>query len=324
MIGIKDIAKALGVSAATVSLALNGSTMVNENTRQRVVEKAREMGYEPNLAAKRLVTRKSGMMGLIVPDMRNMFYAAMVHHINHTIRAAGYGVFIATCENNPDYEYKIVSDMKANRVEGLIMCPMTSSVRGDYDTSYLAGFPAPLVFVSSRYMEYPYPAVMTDGERSMAELTRLALARGKKKLRFLTGPMEEYSAAERYSGFRSVWPEEDAVIRCPDLSYQTVYQTALSIDPDTCDCVLCVNDNAAAATENALLSRGISVPGQVAVTGYDDVLFAETTAVPLTTYRQDIPLLARTALDHVMTMMNGGEVPAVTRIAGTIVERSSL
>lgn len=326
MISIKDIAKASGVSTATVSLALNHSDLISEQTRERVCRIADEMGYLPNPYARRLVKQRSDMLGLIVPDIRNVYYAALVHHVNHAVRAAGYGMIIAMSENNPAYEEKIVEEMIASRVDGLLLSPLNSV---GHTLSYLEHFPLPLAFVSSRYEDCPYPAVIPDYQNGMAEITRMALEKGRKHILFMTGPKGEYSLEQRKQGFLCAAGENGMVVHCREVSYADATEATEQLLAEAngslfFDAILCVNDTMAAGVENVLLRHGISIPETVAVGGYDDVLFAETTAVPLTTVKQDIKMIAETAVSLLLERIAGNKIPQITTVPVTLIHRDSL
>ncbi len=325
MVGIKDIARKLGVSPATVSLALNGSPLVGEQTKERVCQTAKEMGYRPNPYARSLVTKRSRTLGLVIPDIRNVYYASLVHHINHAVRAADYSLIISMSENDPAYEEKIVREMIDHRVDGLLMAPLNSV---GHTHAYLEGLPMPLLFVASRYEDLPYPVVMPDFEGSMAEMTRYAMDRGHKRLLFLTGPEGEVSLDARKRGFLSVSGAGAQVLHCTEVSYTAGASAAEALLAEgrlsEIDCILCVNDTMAAGVENVLLRHGIAIPDRIAVGGFDDILFAETTAVPLTTVRQDIRCMAKTSVQLLLARIGGEEIPVCTVTPTQMVVRESM
>ena len=117
---IADIAKAAGVSKATVSLALNGSPVVKDETREKVTAAAASLGYVPNFSARRLVSGKSGMLGVVVPDIENVYYATFVKELTDRVSDAGWSLSIFISSNDPDRESRAVRDMIASRVEGII------------------------------------------------------------------------------------------------------------------------------------------------------------------------------------------------------------
>ncbi len=325
MVGIKDIAKIVGVSPATVSLALNNSPLVNEQTKKRICETAKELDYRPNPYARTLVTKRSGMLGLVVPDIRNVYYATLVHFVNHAVRAAGYGMTIAMSENNPVYEEKIITEMMDNRVDGLILCPLYTA---SHPHAYFNKLTMPAIFAVSRYEDIDFPTVMSDYEQAMAKITRYAVSSGKKKVYYVTGPRGEVSLEERKKGFLSVIADESAVMHRSELSYAEGIAAANELITSgliaQADCILCANDTLASGVENALLRAGIRIPQDIAVGGFDDILFAETTAIPLSTVRQDIKTIAKTAVSLLLQKIDGNDIPQLTTIPAQMILRDSL
>ena len=148
-VGIKDVARAANVSEATVSLALNGSPLVNEQTRQRIIKIAQSMNYTPNPYARQLVLKRRGVIGLVVPSIENYYYATFVKHVNRAIRSTGYGLTISISENDPENEAKIIQEMINNRVEALLLAPVNiPNDRPDY-LSLLIDSEIPTIFVTS-------------------------------------------------------------------------------------------------------------------------------------------------------------------------------
>ena len=121
---IKDIARKANVSEATVSLALNNNPLVNEETAKTIKRIAREMGYTPNPYARRLVLKKSNTLGVVVPDIENVFYASFVHYLNLCCRETNYSLSIFISGNRPEREEKIAEDLIAMQAEGVIYIPV--------------------------------------------------------------------------------------------------------------------------------------------------------------------------------------------------------
>ena len=113
-IKLEDVARRVGMSKSTVSLALNGSNKVNPDTRSLILQVAGEMGYTPNPHARKLAMRKSNMIGLIVPDIQNVYYASLVSFTARVLRNSGYGLFISISENSRKREKQIVQEMIEN------------------------------------------------------------------------------------------------------------------------------------------------------------------------------------------------------------------
>ena len=121
---INDVAELAGVSIATVSLALNDDKRINADTRRRVVDSAEKLGYRPNLNAKRLASRKSRQIGLVIPDIENLYYAALAQYMLNHLYARDYAMIISSSMKSRTMEQRIISGMIDNQVEGLLIAPV--------------------------------------------------------------------------------------------------------------------------------------------------------------------------------------------------------
>ena len=323
-VSIKEIATKSGVSPATVSLALNGSDLVKTETRDRIVKLAKEMGYHPNPYARKLVLQKSGMLGLIVPTIRNVFYADLVEFINARARALGYGLIIAASDNSPDMERKIIDEMQDNRVEGIMLAPVNVYNK---DFSYINDISVPLIFTTSKYDGCDQPCVMSDLKQGMISLVEKLTQSGRKAVALVTGNGGVFALMQREEGFTSSFGNTSfEVFRVSRLGYKGGSEAARLILEGKAkfDTVVCVDDMVACGALNTLLEHGKSVPNDFWVCGFDDNIFARTAAVPLTSVRQDIELLAEKTVETMLTSIEKGEACDYIVDCELIVRKSAL
>lgn len=306
-VSIKEIAKKTGFSPATVSLALNDSELVKLETKETIRRAAKEMGYIPNPYARKLVLQKSGMLGLIVPTISNVYYADLVQCINTLVRERGYGLIIATSDNSVANERKILKEMRWNRVEGVVLSPV--NVPND-DPGYLASCDLPLVFVTAQYPQIARPCVMCDLEQGMYRLTRAVVEGGRKKLAFVTGQKGVDSLDRRERGFcRAAQEVEYSIFRVDRLGYKGGYRAAedLLLRDEGIDAVICIDDMLASGVINRLREAGRRIPEEIWVTGFDDSIFSKMAPVPITTVRQDIEQMAEQTVALLLGMIGGKE-----------------
>lgn len=306
-VGLKDIAERLGLSEATVSLALNGNKIVKAETRIRVQKMADEMGYIPNSLARSLVRKKSGMLGLIIPDIENVYYSELVKHINRYCQKVGYRLFVSISNNDVHKEKENVLAMIENCAEGVVIAPVNVS---NFNPDYLRYFQTnsiPFVFSSSRYEDVSAPYVMCDLETGMYSLTRYLLTeKGYRNFLLLTGPENVLTLRLRENGFlRALKNEKDVsneIVRVQAVDYDTASETIQQYlqQKKKIDVIMCVNDTMAIGVINTLMRQGIKVPEDVAVTGFDDSLFAQISVVTLTTVVQDVKKIAERSVDLLM------------------------
>lgn len=327
-IKLEDVARRLGVSKATVSLALNGSPRVNERTRERVLAVSREMGYHPNPYARRLVTQKSRLVGLIVPDIENVYYASLVRHVSDALNRAGYALSVATSTNSRLTERKIIGEMLESRVDALLLAPVNAP---GGSTAYLSAADdagVPLLFVTSIYADLTRPCVMCDLYGGMKALMARLYESGRRRIALLTGPENVYCLDLRERGWHDFLIEHDlhadAVIHLSEVSYEAALAALRGYPLQNIDAAVCVNDMMALGAVNALLARGVRVPEDVAVAGYDDVIFSHVSPIPITTVRQDVRALAATAVDHLLDMIeHRGQAERIAPLPCTLIERES-
>ncbi|MHC1694201.1 MAG: LacI family DNA-binding transcriptional regulator [Eubacteriales bacterium] len=334
---IKDIAKLAGVSEATVSLALNNNPLVNSDTRQRILALAEEMGYTPNSYARKLVLRRSGMLGLVIPDIENVFYASLVRQINRYAQQAGYGLSIAISDNTPSLEAKIMDEMVYNRMEGVIYVPVNVSGGNKGCLTRLSDADIPVVCSTTRLNSADgirVPSVMSELRDGMKILTRYLLDRGYKRLAYITGPDGVYALDIRREGFLDAVREhglkdsDTVLLPLGEVTYSAACEAAKQLLPkiNNLDAVICVNDMMALGVVNTLGQHGISVPNDIAVAGFDDVIFAVASPSPLTTVRQDIEGVARESVSLLQRLIKGHPVEQAEDIllpAGLVVRQST-
>lgn len=308
-IKISDIAKRAGVSKATVSLALNGSERINELTRKRIQQLAQEMGYSPNPAARRLATKRSSQIGLIIPDIENVFYAALVRFLSDAAHDGGYDLMISTSENRIDREKRLIQSMLNSRVEGLILAPVNvPNDEPDY-LNEVARIGLPLVFTTSKYPEKKHFCVMSDLYDGMRQIMTALSQKGYRRIMMLSGPENVYALELRTNGYldsiQSLKLSYSRICSIPEVTYQGALDLISGMKELDCDAIVCVNDMMALGVVNALLGRGVRVPQDIGVAGYDDVIFSRISPVPITTVRQQIKCIAEQSMQMLLDVIEG-------------------
>jgi Transcriptional regulators len=301
-IKIKDIAKAAGVSEATISLAMNGNPLVKDETRKMVLKLADEMGYVPSAVARRLALKNSKQLGIIVPDIENVYYSTLVKECNRYVRSVGYGLNITISDNEVDQEKAIVDEMIENRVEGVIVVPLNIPNADVSHIQKLKQYKIPFVFTGDYYAGIDGIHVMSDLEDGMYELASILMNHGHRDIVYLTGQSGVPSLDLREQGFMRAAKEfgiEPIIYHLPKVDYPSACIAAqeLLLQKQLTEAVICVNDMMALSLVNTFQKHALSVPDDILVTGFDDTIFAAVSAVSLTTVRQDIPTLAQRSID---------------------------
>lgn len=288
-VSIKELARLAGVSVTTVARALNGKPDINEDTRQRIVSLAEQHHYRPNVLARGLVTSRTYTVGVIVPDITNPFFPAMIKGIEATLWSDGYNVIFADTNYDTAKESDIVDDMIARQVDGIVICPTTGATNSLWLQSVRsADVPAVSVTRLDELLLDTVIAADRDGARSAAEHL---IGLGRRQILYLGNESARWADREREHGFRqalSAAGVQDAQVYIRKIAHGTSdeAQSAISSflsDGTQIDSVLAFDDVMALGARLALVDHGLRVPEDVAIIGFDDISLARLPEVALTT-----------------------------------------
>ena len=293
---IHEVARGAEVSVSTVSRAFTLPEMVHPETRRRVLQVAEELGYQPNRAARALVTGRTGNIGVVVPDVANPFFSAVLKGCAARAREARHVVFLADAAEDPRVEAELVGAM-AKQVDGIVLC----SPREDLaQLERLAGI-APLVLLN-RDVE-GVPAVLMDSADGVRQAVEHLGALGHRRIAYLSGPATAWAGQERLRGLRAAAPASDveAVELGPFLpTYQGGVQAADLALARGVTAILAFNDLMALGVISRLAARGVAVPQDMSVVGFDDIEMSGMTPEPLTTVRMPMEAAGRAAVDMLL------------------------
>ncbi len=320
-----DVAKLAGVSHQTVSRVLNASPQVRPETRDKVLRAVAELGYRPNAMARGLVSRRSRVLGVVTFDTVLYGPASMMLGIERAARAAGYGVSIVTLERVDRAGVLAAVDTLAGQgVDGVvIIAPQTSAVAA------LHNLPARPVAVAVEVgQDAPLPSATVDQFEGSRLAVRHLLDLGHETVWHVSGPGDSLESRDRIEGWRRTLAESGATAPPPiggDWSARSGYEAGLVLaaQPDV-TAVFTSNDQMALGLLRAFAERGIRVPEQVSVVGFDDIPEAAYLSPPLTTVRQDFDEVGRRSMALLLHLMEAeGEVPNPPPVVPTLVVRGS-
>jgi len=297
---MKDIAEDLGVSLMTVSKALRNHHDVGEETRQRVLRRAQELNYQPNLTARGLASRRSFLIGLVVPDMMHSFFAEIARGAADELEPLGYQILIANSGERADRELEQIRSFMGRGVDGLILAsaavdaggPLAealgaSGVRYVLIDRAIAGLSANFVGVDNEEIGYLATAhLIEQGCTRVAHIRGLAVSTGTGRLRGYRRALESHGLAAP-DGYVSGGEYEDGA------GYSAM-RRLLELQPRP-DGVFCYNDPVAAGAMKAILEAGLEIPGDIAVIGAGNVHYSDLLRVPLSTIDQSSGLIGQTA-----------------------------
>lgn len=312
MVKQEDVAALAQVSTATVSLVLNERPGVNAATRKRVQRAARTLGYTPNSIAQRLATRRSRTIGLVVTDIENPFFASTTKYVDAYTKAAGYGMVLEISNDDLRREERSIEDFIAQRVEGLVIVPTLRRLRVDFSVfDRLRSARIPYVLLTSYYPGHRSHCVMTDLEQGSYLVTRHLIRLGLQDIVLIAlNDSRVVPAALRITGFQRALADtgcafdEGMIIHCKEPNFASGYEkTQTLLKKRKPDAVMAINDISALGAIRAIGEAGYRVPDDIAVAGFDDVVFASISEVPLTTVRQNVPEMCQLAVQHLLSLL---------------------
>jgi DNA-binding LacI/PurR family transcriptional regulator len=301
-----DVARLAGVSHQTVSRVLNDHANVRPQTRERVLEAMRELDYQPNSAARTLVTRRSNTLGIVTVDSTLFGPASMLYGIEQAARSAGYFVSIASISSLSQRTVtEAVNRLREQAVEGIfVILPKDSGVAALATVS--TGFLAVAVGVGDGA---EVPVVCVDNIAGAILATAHLLEHGHRTVHHISGPVGMPESRERRLGWRKALTAAGAAV--PDVlvgdwSAKSGYELGQRLARDVgVTAVFCGNDQMALGLLRALSEVGRRVPKQVSVVGFDDIPEAPFMIPPLTTVKQDFAEVGRRSMQLFVELASG-------------------
>lgn len=302
---LKGLAAAAGVSEATASLAMNDRPGVNAVTRANVQALAKQLGYIPCKNARSLAKKRSGLIGMIVPNISNSNYSSLVQLAENSLLEKGFQMILATSRSNASYERDMIEQFISLRTEGVIIYP---SIRHNPDPSYLNLLwenRIPFTYLGGYYRSIDAPVSMVDYFSSVAAATHYLIDHGCRRPCLVSGCRTLVSNTLRFQGVADAL-KSIGVEFCQEDHYElpsTDYDAAFSLANDLLDgnvfpydSVIAVNSYTAMAFYNAILAHGLRVPEDVSIISGDATLRPDVSKVQLTSIRQNNPRMIQEAL----------------------------
>ncbi len=324
---IDDVAREVGVSDMTVSRAMNGMPGLGSETRERVLEAAKRLGYRPSRVARALASRRSTSLGIVLPDMANPFFAILAKAATDVARTAGKSVFVMNTDESPALELAAIETLRAEEIAGIIVAG--SRLPEAKLRAAVADFDA-AVLVNRDFAGPGRGCVNVMDREGAAEAVAYLASTGRKRIGLIAGPVAAAGARRRCAGYRdglqrSGLAYAPALVRvgAPTIEGGVAAGRELLSRAPWIDAILAYNDLVAIGVLRALEEAGRSVPSDVAVMGTDDVPYAAIAKPSLSTLRADIPLLGASAMRLLLALEEEGEAEPVPPQKPTVVIRES-
>lgn len=307
---MKDIAKIAGVTQPTVSHVINGTASISKEVCDRVNGVIRELNYRPNALAKGLKTNKTNIVGLIVPDVGNGYYALVARAVESTLVKLGYAVFLACTEYNETAEINYLDNLLQYNVEGIILAyQLTNRLLIDK----LIRMNKPFVTLDDELWKAPASSVHVNHFEGGYAATEYLLSIGRKRVAYASEPLTQEAIKERLSGYkkahadRGLLVDKNLVFTAHSTydKFKMGLELGRKITAENPDGIFAASDSVAFGVLRALAEAGKRVPGDVAVVGYDDIPMAKVATPALTTIAQPVAKMAEIGIGKLVAMMQG-------------------
>lgn len=308
-ITIKDIAKVAGVSYATVSRALNDHPEINEETKKKIKDIARQMGYTPNAVARGLVKRNTNMIALLIPDITNPFYPEVARGVEDFARENGYCVFLCNTNWDEKNEQKYLNILKERRVDGIIIAPVSTET---YDYISKDNADIPVVYIGNRVDDESASYVVIDDFKAGYIATEYLIKLGHRNIAFIGGHNRSTSHTDRINGYKRALKENGLEtdinsIKGYSFKKESGYGTFLEMvkNRKVPTAIVAENDIIALGIMEAAEKHGYQVPEDISIIGIDDIEFGSLPKINLTTVAQPKFEIGQKACDILLDLISG-------------------
>lgn len=327
-VGIRDVADAAAVSVATVSRALNTPERVTPELRQRVREAAQRLGYLAHGAARALASRRSGAMGAVFPTLDNPIFAACMDAFQRRLDEHGYSLLVTSAGYDAGREARGLRTLLQRGVDGILL------VGAEHEPETWALLPSglPVAVTWTHRAEGLAPACIGfDNRAAAARMARHLLGLGHRRIAMIAGMTRGNDrAAARVLGVQDALAEAGIALRAPLLAERSysvaeghAAMASLLALPEAPTAVICGNDHLAFGAVAAAHDHGLHVPGDVSITGFDDLDFLAHANPPITTVHVPAAEMGRRAADHLVALAAGEAPPLPAELEAPIVLRGT-
>ena len=328
MATIYDIAKHVGVSAGTVSRALSRPEKVLPATRARIEQAAAALGYVPNTVARTLKTQRSGKILVTVPDIANPFFAQILQGAEDAAQAVGYAVLLGDTQNLPEREERYAQMLRRNEADGLIVLghrlPPTAR-----DIVQQQGSAAPVVNGCEFDPALGIPSVHIDNAAAARAVMEHLYGLGHERIAVVGGPTDNPLHQQRLEGARAAGKAHGRLrslsVVPGDFSVESGHAAALALLGRTPapTAIFCFSDQMALGALAACRDRGIRVPDDLSIVGFDDLASSRYLTPALTTIRQPMRDIGACAVNLLLAIIEGRDVPLQQTLAFSLMLRGS-
>lgn len=323
---IKRIAELAKVSSATVSKILNGKDQyISEATRQRVLEIVDREGYIPNGIAKSLKMKRTKTLGIIMPDVMNLFFSELARGVEDAAEKSGYSVILCNSDNKESKEAKYTQILQEKMVDGIILAASENS-----ESKSLVKCNIPMVLLDRDIdIDGKIGRIVVDNEGGAYNATNFLIKKGCKNVGIISADSKNKPSAQRLKGYEKALLDgglevDEQKIFLQSYTIESGYMGALALMERTyIDGIYCGNDLIAIGAIRAIKEKNIKIPEEIKIIGFDDISISQYIDPPLTTIKQPIYEMGKEAVKMLIGIIEKKDIEMTKVLKTTIVERES-
>lgn len=300
---IKDIASRTGLGLATISSYLNGGN-VREKNREKIEQAIQELNFEVNEVARGLKTNRTHTIGVVIPELNNIFCTEIITAMEDILRKKGYATIVCDCRTDKKLECEAVDFLYRKRVDGIINMPVDST--GKHLRQFAAA-KKPIIIIDRKLPQLSCDSILVDNRDAARKAVDILIQSGHRRIGMITGPEDIYTAMERYQGYEAALANAGIAVD-PGLVVHSDYtirgavagvEHLLDEHPEV-TALFAANYEMTMGTMIVLNERGISIPDQMSVIGFDNREFARALHPTLTIITQPTEAIARQAAETML------------------------
>lgn len=327
---ITDVAKLAGVGISTVSRVLNNSGYASEKTRRKVLKAVEYYRYEPNAIAKGLVQKTTCLIGVVISDILNPFYSQLVRSIESTCDIDGYSVILCNTDESIDKEKKYLKILLNKHVDGIIMAGGRGVGEKYNEHLFEAACDVPMI-LSNEFIEHEkIHCVYCDKEKGAYDMTNYLIGLGHKNIAHIAGYSDYKPTQDRLNGFCRAMMEKHIPVSDENVVYSDYHSagghaaaTVLLKRAQRPTAIFASNDLMAAGVIKALQENHVSIPGEIAVVGSDNISLGELLTPGLTTINHNVYELGQYSVSTLLKLIRGEVAPKKTVLNTELIIRQS-
>ncbi|BBI31165.1 LacI family DNA-binding transcriptional regulator [Cohnella abietis] len=324
---IKDVAKKAQVSVATVSRVLHNLPGYSDITKQKVLKAIEDLGYQPNAIARGLINKRTQTIGVLFPNVSSYFSAGLLHGIEEVANERGFSVIV--CNTDGKRTIKYLQVLREKQVDGIVFA--SEELKDEYYQA-LTDMRVPFVLVNNQSHKYSIPYIKVDDRQASYQATQYLIQKGHREIAMLAGTQSDpIAGTPRVEGFRQALSDYGIAFHESRIAYGDflleggrIAMRRLLDEAAPFSALFAAGDEMAIGAMGVALERGLRIPEDLSIIGYDDLVIAQMVFPPLTTVHQPLTEMGQLASKKLITMIESSDPVSSSIVMHHIVERNTV